>query len=466
MDRLKQQIDFILEIDKLKGILRQSLVLYGTRRENDTEHSWHMATSAFILREYYKKEVNMEKVIKMILIHDVVEILAGDTPAYGDYSPEEKHRKEVKSANKTFGILPEGQKEEYIALWNEFEDMETDESKFANACDRFQGFIQNVTSDAHTWRKFSPKKSRILSRMRPIIEYMPEVYNGYIKDYLQRYIDLGVVEDDLPIKAVATDMDGTFLTSDKRITEENRESAIKTMEKGVEFIVASGRSYVSLKELVKNIKGINYFICLNGAEIYKNDKVLYEASIDPEISFDILKKCQEIDLDFSATGNNKVYYSKLDLEYESIIKKEDSGINFIFDKEKQNIEKDYYQKLVFYNSPEKFKILREYVEEKYSDKVNVFESGARIMDIVSKEANKGNGLKIVANDMGIGLDEIVALGDNENDLSMLKEVIYSVAMENLRKISESRTIKKLRKLGTSLVGQWLRICLPMQGTWV
>ena len=461
MDRLKQQIDFILEIDKLKGILRQSLVLYGTRRENDTEHSWHMATSAFILREYYKKEVNMEKVIKMILIHDVVEILAGDTPAYGDYSPEEKHRKEVKSANKTFGILPEGQKEEYIALWNEFEDMETDESKFANACDRFQGFIQNVTSDAHTWRKFSPKKSRILSRMRPIIEYMPEVYNGYIKDYLQRYIDLGVVEDDLPIKAVATDMDGTFLTSDKRITEENRESAIKTMEKGVEFIVASGRSYVSLKELVKNIKGINYFICLNGAEIYKNDKVLYEASIDPEISFDILKKCQEIDLDFSATGNNKVYYSKLDLEYESIIKKEDSGINFIFDKEKQNIEKDYYQKLVFYNSPEKFKILREYVEEKYSDKVNVFESGARIMDIVSKEANKGNGLKIVANDMGIGLDEIVALGDNENDLSMLKEVIYSVAMENAKDIVKDQVRYVARSNEESGVAKFLNLFLKL-----
>ena len=78
MDRLKKQIDFLIEIDKLKGILRQSLVLEGTRRENDTEHSWHMATSAFILREYYKKDVDMERVIKMVLIHDVVEILCRD----------------------------------------------------------------------------------------------------------------------------------------------------------------------------------------------------------------------------------------------------------------------------------------------------------------------------------------------------------------------------------------------------
>ena len=143
MDRLKKQIDFLIEIDKLKGILRQSLVLDGTRRENDTEHSWHMATSAFILREYYKKDVDMERVIKMVLIHDVVEILAGDTQAYSDYSAEEKYQKEVASAKQTFGILPDDQREEYIALLNVFEDMETYESKFANACDRFQGFIQN-----------------------------------------------------------------------------------------------------------------------------------------------------------------------------------------------------------------------------------------------------------------------------------------------------------------------------------
>ena len=110
MDRLKKQLDFIIEIDKLKGILRQSLVLDGARRENDTEHSWHMSMCALILKEYYKEEVDMLKVIKMILIHDIVEILAGDTPAYGTFSPEEKRENEMKAAEKTFGILPEDQK--------------------------------------------------------------------------------------------------------------------------------------------------------------------------------------------------------------------------------------------------------------------------------------------------------------------------------------------------------------------
>ena len=439
MERLKKQIDFLIEIDKLKGILRQSLVLNGTRRENDTEHSWHMATSAFILREYFKKDIDMAKVIKMVLIHDVVEILAGDTPAYSNYSAEEKYQKEVASAKETFGILPEDQKKEYIDLWNEFEDMETDESKFANACDRFQGFIQNVTSDAHTWRKFSPKKSRILKRMRPIIEYIPEVYNGYIKDYLQKYIDLGVVEDDFPIKAVVTDMDGTFLRTDKSISDANRESVLKVMKKGMEFIVASGRDYVSIKELIKGIDGIKYIISLNGARVYKNDELIYKASIDEDVAYDILSKASEINLEYSATGEKTVYYSQLDLEYTNLVKDPNSGLDFIFDKEKKNILKGEYQKLVFYNDVEKFKILREYVEQKYSDKVNIFDSGHKIMDIVSKETNKGRGLKIVSEDMGIALDEVIAMGDNENDLSMLEEVIYSVAMGNSTDLVKEKT---------------------------
>lgn len=461
MDRLKKQIDFLIEIDKLKGILRQSLVLDGTRRENDTEHSWHMATSAFILREYYKKDVDMERVIKMVLIHDVVEILAGDTPAYSDYSAEEKYQKEVASAKQTFGILPDDQREEYIALWNEFEDMETDESKFANACDRFQGFIQNVTSDAHTWRKFSPKKSRILKRMRPIIEYMPEVYNGYIKDYLQKYIDLGVVEDDFPIKAVVTDMDGTFLATDKSISDENREVVAKAIDKGLEFVVASGRDSVSIKELVKDISGIKYIISLNGARVYKNDEIIYEASIDEEVSYDILSKASEINLEYSATGEKNIYYSQLDLEYKNIINNPNLGLNFICDKEKKNILKDKYQKLVFYNDKEKFKVLRDYVNEKYSDKVNIFDSGDRIMDIVSKETNKGKGLRIVAEDMGIALDEIIAFGDNENDLSMLEEVIYSVAMGNSLDIVKEKVRYVGKTNNKSGVAKFLNLFLKL-----
>lgn len=461
MDRLKKQIDFLIEIDKLKGILRQSLVLNGTRRENDTEHSWHMATSAFILREYYKKEVDMSRVIKMILIHDIVEILAGDTPAYGEFSPEEKYKKEVESANITFGMLPEDQKEEYLNLWYEFENMETDESKFANACDRFQGFIQNVTSDAHTWRKFKPNKSKILKRMRPIIQYMPEVYNGYIKDYLQKYIDLGVVEDDFPVKAIASDLDGTFVTKEKKVTDINKEAIIKAQSKGIEFIAASGRDRTSINDLLKDIPNIKYFICLNGARIYKEDEIIYEASIDREVSYDIFLKAKEVGLNYSATSRKTIYYSQLDTEYYREFALENKNFNFVFDEKKENILKEDYQKLVFYGDKERFKKLRDYVEEKYLDKVNIFESGDSVMDIVNKKASKGNALKIVANDMGIALDEIVAFGDNENDLAMLKDVNYSVAVENAKDLVKENVRYITRSNEESGVGKFLNLFLKL-----
>ena len=176
MNRLQKQIEFILEIDKIKGILRQGLVLNGKRQETDAEHSWHMAMCAVLLKEYYHEEVDMLKVIKMILVHDIVEIVAGDTPAYGTYSQAEKEKNELDAAKKIYGILPKDQKEELMNIWLEFEEGKTKEAKFANACDRFQGFIQNVTSVAHTWRKFHVTKSKLMNRMRPIFNFIPEVY--------------------------------------------------------------------------------------------------------------------------------------------------------------------------------------------------------------------------------------------------------------------------------------------------
>ena len=120
MERLQKQIEFILEIDKIKGILRQGLVLNGLRQETDAEHSWHMAMCAVLLKEYYKEEIDMEKVIKMILVHDIVEIMAGDTPAYGTFSQAEKEEKEKTAAEKIYGILPKDQKEELMNTWLEF----------------------------------------------------------------------------------------------------------------------------------------------------------------------------------------------------------------------------------------------------------------------------------------------------------------------------------------------------------
>ena len=196
MERLKQQTQFLIEIDKVKGILRQSIVLGDlNRRENDAEHSWHMALCAMTLKEYFTLgEVDMEKVFKLILIHDIVEIYVGDVPAFSNYDKEAKWNAELESAEKIFGMLPEEQGKDFMKLWLEFENMETKEAKFANTFDRFQGFIQNLTSDGHTWKKFSATKEMVLKRLAPVIEYTPQVFNEFAMPEIQKYIDRGIIK--------------------------------------------------------------------------------------------------------------------------------------------------------------------------------------------------------------------------------------------------------------------------------
>lgn len=445
MERLQKQIEFILEIDKIKGILRQGLVLNGLRQETDAEHSWHMAMCAVLLKEYYKEEIDMEKVIKMILVHDIVEIMAGDTPAYGTFSQAEKEEKEMTAAEKIYGILPKDQKEELMNTWLEFEKNETKEAKFANACDRFQGFIQNVTSDAHTWRKFHVTKSKLMNRMRPIFNFIPEVYYGYIQGYMKTYLENRVVTDDRCVKLIVSDLDGTFLDGTaasihKNVPKINSEVINKLSEKGIGFVPASGRDLPSIKELLHDIKEIKYYSCFNGARVFKGEKLIYSEKMDREMCLDILKKAVELRLGYSGTAGYDVCYSQLDKEYFTEFSLKDTKYIFHSNENFDNLKAFDFEKMVFFGSNEKFKVLRDYVEENYSDRVNIFGSGDNVMDIVSKKCSKGNSLRIIADDMGIATDEIMVFGDNENDLSMLCEAGYPVAMAN----SKSFVLEKIK----------------------
>lgn len=432
MDRLQKQIEFIIEIDKIKGILRQGLVLDGKRQETDAEHSWHMAMCATLLKEYYKEDVDMLKVIKMILIHDIVEIMAGDTPAYGDYSQKEKEENELLAAHKIYGILPEDQKEELMNIWLEFEKLETKEAKFANACDRFQGFIQNVTSDAHTWRKFHVTKSKLMNRMRPVFNFIPEVYYGYIQGYMKKYLANGVVTDDKPVKLIAVDIDGTFVDSKKNVPEINLHAVNNAISRGIAFVPSSGRDLPSIKEYLENIKEIKYYSCFNGARIFKGEELIYSEKIEESICKEILLKAIELGLRYSATSGYNVCYSQMDTEYYTEAKLKDTKYTFHSNENLDNFKVFDFEKIVFFGKQEIFKELRKYVEDNFDDKVNIFISGDEVMDIVSKKCSKGEGLKIIASDMGIALDEVIAFGDNENDLSMLTEVGYPVAMKNAK----------------------------------
>lgn len=192
---LDKKMNFLLEIDKVKSILRESLILEGTRRENDAEHSWHMALTAMTLKEYFEEKVNMEKVLKMILLHDIVEIYAGDNPCFGPLN-ENKHVEELESAKRIFSYLSDDLKNEYMDLWLEFENQNTKESKFANCCDRIQGFYQNLTADGHTWKKFNVKESQVLKRVEPIKKYMPILYRDFVLPNINLYKARNIIKDD------------------------------------------------------------------------------------------------------------------------------------------------------------------------------------------------------------------------------------------------------------------------------
>ncbi len=163
-ERIKKQMEFSLEIDKVKNIFRQTHLSGHGRNENDAEHSWHMAVMAYLLREYANEEVDIAKVMLMCLIHDIVEIDAGDTYAYDEVNLQTQKEREDAAKERIFSILPTEQKEELIALFDEFEAYETPESKFAHAMDNLQPLILNHSNGGNDWREHEVTAEQVYKR--------------------------------------------------------------------------------------------------------------------------------------------------------------------------------------------------------------------------------------------------------------------------------------------------------------
>jgi putative hydrolase of HD superfamily len=177
MHRLQQQLAFILEIDKLKKILRQTYLTDQSRKENDAEHSWHLAVMAVVLSEYAaKKQIDMLHVLKMLLIHDLVEIDAGDTFCYDAAGNRKKLEKETEAAKRIFNLLPADQALEFRNLWKEFEARRSPEARFAAALDRFQPLLHNYHTQGGTWREHHIKRPQVIQRNRPIKDGAPELW--------------------------------------------------------------------------------------------------------------------------------------------------------------------------------------------------------------------------------------------------------------------------------------------------
>ncbi len=173
--RLLAQLTFLGEIDRLKQILRRTSLIGGSRRENSAEHSWHVALAAVMLAEHANGEVDVAHVVKMLLVHDLVEIDAGDTFAYDVVGKATQVERELAAAKHIFGLLPENQGAELMALWQEFDGRTTRESKFANAMDRLLPALQNYANEGGTWRDPRVTYARVVERMQPVEEGAPDV---------------------------------------------------------------------------------------------------------------------------------------------------------------------------------------------------------------------------------------------------------------------------------------------------
>lgn len=195
MTRLEQQIGFITEIDKVKNIFRQTYLADGKRKENDAEHSWHIALMAYLLQEYAEEPVDVPRVMLMVLIHDLVEIDAGDTYAYDSEGAKTKRDREVRAAERIFGLLPEDQGMYFRELWDEFEAYESADAKYAHLLDNFQPLLLNDASNGRSWSEHEVKKSQIYKRNEKVAETSGAVWEC-IQEIVQKHIDAGHVKEE------------------------------------------------------------------------------------------------------------------------------------------------------------------------------------------------------------------------------------------------------------------------------
>lgn len=191
-DHLLKQVAFIKEIDKLKYILRKTRLFNSDRHENDAEHSWHLAMMTLVLAEHADKPIDILKVLKMVLIHDIVEIDAGDTFIYDTTKSHTNTDEELMAAKRIFGLLPAAQAEEFIAIWQEFEDGITDEAKFARSMDRFEPLLQNTSNDGGTWKEFDVPYQKVYDKKKAIKEGSSTIWE-YAEKLLEESVDKGML---------------------------------------------------------------------------------------------------------------------------------------------------------------------------------------------------------------------------------------------------------------------------------
>ena len=193
MNRLQQQIEFIKEIDKLKEIYRRSYLLSQTRNENSAEHCWHVSMMALLLSEHANFNINITRVIEMLLIHDIVEIDAGDTFCYDEAGNLDKEQREQKAADRIFAILPDDQADRLMKLWQEYENADTPEARFAIALDRLMPIIHNYSTSGKVWRENGITKDQVLNKNKKIGNGSSALWE-FAKEQIFKAVEKGILK--------------------------------------------------------------------------------------------------------------------------------------------------------------------------------------------------------------------------------------------------------------------------------
>ena len=192
-DNLLKQINFIKEIDKIKYIQRKTKLINSDRPENDAEHSWHLAMMTLVLAEHSDTPIDVLKVMKMVLIHDIVEIDAGDTFIYDTLKNHTNTEEELKAARRIFGLLPKEQALELIELWQEFETGETNEAKFAKSMDRLEPLLQNTSNDGGTWKEFGVDYQKVYDKKKVIRDSSATIWK-YAENLIHESVEKGILK--------------------------------------------------------------------------------------------------------------------------------------------------------------------------------------------------------------------------------------------------------------------------------
>lgn len=190
LERVRKQMEFLVEIDKLKSIYRRAVLMNRSRNENDAEHSWHLAVMAMVLLEHANESVDVLRVLKMLLVHDIVEIDAGDVSAYDVAGQADKQERELAAAKRIFGLLPEEQREELFELWLEFEERESAEAQFAAALDRLAPLLHNYQTEGQTWKEHGITLDMVMARNSQIAQGSETLW-AYAQEIIRESVEKG-----------------------------------------------------------------------------------------------------------------------------------------------------------------------------------------------------------------------------------------------------------------------------------